>query len=98
MVTLLPVMLLPVPSSLPKLPTTTSRTLSPVTSASPTQPGLLLNDENGLPNRDRLPAPSFLNTDTLPVFWWFSLDTTTSAQPSPLMSATLAKATFEPPV
>src|SRR5262245_47120842 len=67
-VMLLPAMLLPVPSSLPKEHTIASRTPSPVTSASATHDGLLLNDENGEPNSDRLPAPSFLNTDTLPVF------------------------------
>src|SRR5262245_13302070 len=97
MVTLLPVTLLPVPSSLPKLPTTTSRTLSPVTSASPIQEGLLLN-VGKVPARDRLPAPSFWNTEKVPAPWPFSLLTTTSAQPSPLMSPTAAKLGFQPPV
>src|SRR5205823_11574947 len=73
-------------------------TPSPVTSASPTQDGLLLNVENGVPNRDRLPAPSLRNTDTVPVFWWFSLTATTSGQVSPLMSAMVTKLTFEPAV
>src|SRR5262245_25657056 len=98
MVTLLPVMLAPPPASAPKLPTTTSRTPSPVTSASPTQDGLLLNVDNGVPTRDRLPIPSFWNTDTLPVFCLFALVTTTSGQLSPLISAMLTKLTFVPPV
>src|SRR2546421_12889661 len=97
MVMSLPTMLLPLPSSLPKLHTTTSRTPSPVMSASPTQAVLLPKLENGVPTRDRLPAPSFLNTDTLPTFWRLALTATPSCQPAPFMSAALTKLTVGAP-
>src|SRR5438876_3396889 len=82
----------------PKLATTTSRTLSPVTSTSPTHDELCPAVENGVPTSDKLPAPSLRNTDTEPVFCRFTLTATKSCQPSPLMSPIAAKLTFWPPV